>query len=451
MVDRRKPDRDATRSNYPRASVRQKKRRSLGALLAYVFFAVFVLGGIYMGCIFVTSIASMLQLGPVTVALPRPPAPGLPGAASEAPAWKGTERINILLMGLDQRENERGQPTRSDTLIVLTIDPATKSAGMLSLPRDLWVTIPGHGENKINTGYFFGEVDKKGNGPSLAMRTVQTFLDIPIHHYAVVDFLGFEKLIDAIGGVTIDVEKPLKDDEYPTPDYGYMRIYVPAGIQHMTGERALQYARSRHADNDLGRNKRQQQVILAARSQVMKLDIIPKLPTMLGILQQALQTDFSPGDILALARLSRDIDSKNVVSRSVDVSMINDVYGDGSILTVKRPELAKAMAEIFSDPRLRNESANIEVQNGSDRAGLANSTATSLKNLGYKVLKVGNAERSDYKESVVIDYTGKKTTANSLAQLLGISLKNVKSASASPKDKDSIDILIILGPEAKIP
>jgi len=427
----------------------RRKNRSFASLLAYVLIAIFVAGGIYAGCIFASSVASMIEIGPVSISVPRPPAPAISGITSDSPVWKGDERVNILLLGLDQREDQKGQPTRSDTIIVLTIDPRTKSAGMLSLPRDLWVPIPGHGENKINTGYFFGEVDKRGNGPILAMRTVEDFLGIPIHHYAVVDFQGFEKLIDAIGGVTIDVEKPIRDDEYPTPDYGTISIYIPAGVQHMDGQRALQYARTRHADSDFGRIKRQQQVLIAARNQVMRLDIIPKLPNMLGILQESIKTDLAPADILALAGLLREIDSENIISRSIEPSMVNDVNGDGTVLIVKRNELAKLMAEVFSDPRVRREAASIEVQNGTSREGLANSTATSLKNLGYDVEKIGNADRSDYRESTIIDFAGKEATTNSLAKLLNVPSKNVRSASA--KGSADVDILVILGQDARVP
>lgn len=450
MPDHGQLRRSVTRTSHHKSVPRPiKSKRSYGSLIAYVLFALFVAGGIYMGCVFVSSVASMLGIASVPVSVPRPVASATGSTASGGSGWKGTERVNILLLGLDQREDQKGMPTRSDTMILLTLDPLTKSAGMLSLPRDLWVPIPGHGENKINTSHFFGEMDQKGNGPILAMRTVQNLLDIPIHHYAVVDFEGFERLIDAIGGITVDVEKPIRDDEYPTPDYGTMSIYIPAGTQHMDGERALQYARSRHSDSDFGRIKRQRQVLLAARNQVLRLDIIPKLPSLLGILQQAIKTDLSPADILGLAMLAREIDGENVVSRGIEADMVNDVYGDGSILTLKRDELVKVMAEVFSDPRVRNESASIEVQNGTNRSGLAGATAASLKNLGYKVVRVSNASRSDYKESTIIDFKGKKATTASLAQLLEVSSKNIRSGSAD--SGVDVDILVILGENAKIP
>ncbi len=381
--------------------------------------------------------------------IPRPSVPIIGDQSGNTPTWKGTDRVNILLLGIDQRPDERDQPTRSDTMIVLTIDPKTKSAGMLSIPRDLWVPIPGHGENKINTANFFGDADKPGNGPALAKRTVQDLLGIPIHYYVRVDFQGFKKLIDMVGGVNIDVERPLKDNEYPTEDYGIQRVYIPAGIQHMDGETALQYARSRHADNDFARSQRQRQVILAARQQALQLNILPKLPGMLTTIMQAVKTDLSPTDLLALAGLLRDIDSNSIVSEAIDDSMVNDMNHDGTVLTLKRQEAQKVINEVFYGYRVKQEAAKIEVQNGTGRTGLAASVAEQLKNAGYSVVKIGNAS-SDYKETAIIDYSDKKATTDALANLLKVAPKNVRTMSSSSAEDKDIDILVILGQDVKI-
>lgn len=398
----------------------------------------FILGGLYFGCIFITSVFSWIPF-------PQPSVPII-GQSDNIPTWKGSERVNILLIGLDQRPDEKGQPTRGDTLIVVTVDPKTKSAGMLSIPRDLWVPIPGHGENKINTAHFFGELDRKGNGPVLAKRTVQDLLGVPIHYYVRVDFQGFEKLIDMIGGITLDVERPLKDNEYPTENYGVQRIYIPTGIQHMDGRTALQYARSRHADNDYERNRRQQKVLLSARQQALQLNLLPKLPGMLSTILQSVQTDISPTDLLALAKLTREVDSNSIVSGTIDDTMVNDVNGDGTLLTPRRQDIARLVNEVFFGYRAKQEAAKIEIQNGTGRTGFAASVANQLKSAGYTVVKIGNAE-SYYKETVIIDYSGKKATVNAIADWLKASAKNVRTVS-SPENKNDIDILIILGEDA---
>src|SRR5262249_15005137 len=128
------------------------------------------------------------------------------------PDWQGTDRVNILLLGIDKRDNEPIEGTRSDTMMLASIDPVSKSAALVSLPRDMWVRIPGWGQQRINVAHAVG-------GPDLAMQTVSSDFGIPIQYYARVDFRGFEQMVDAVGGVVIDVDWPVKDDEYPTADY----------------------------------------------------------------------------------------------------------------------------------------------------------------------------------------------------------------------------------------
>ncbi|GIW03779.1 MAG: hypothetical protein KatS3mg059_0399 [Thermomicrobiales bacterium] len=164
-------------------------------------------------------------------------------AAPELPEWDGTERLTILLLGVDRREDE---PSRSDTMILVNIDPIKKTAAMMSIPRDLKVMIPGYGMDKINAAYAFGDRDEvPGGGPGLAIRTIEANFGIRIDYFAEVDFNGFIKIIDTVGGVMIDVPYPIKDDAYPADGTNYMRVYFSAGWQHMDGKRALQYARTR--------------------------------------------------------------------------------------------------------------------------------------------------------------------------------------------------------------
>jgi LCP family protein required for cell wall assembly len=194
-------------------------------------------------------VRSALATGPLTSA---PPMGGLGVGTehNEYPRWNGKERVNILVLGVDQRPGERG-PWRTDTMIVVSVDPVSKSAGMLSLPRDLWVEIPGYGQDRINTAYVVGDLNKfPGGGPALAKKTVQYNLGEPIHYYVRVNFLAFQKLIDLIGGVDIYVEQEINDPTYPDMNYGYDPLHIPAGWQHLDGALALKYARTRHASSD---------------------------------------------------------------------------------------------------------------------------------------------------------------------------------------------------------
>ncbi|MFN8534001.1 MAG: LCP family protein [Dehalococcoidia bacterium] len=274
---------------------------------------------------------------------------GPPGEAG--PVWGGRERVNILLIGLDNREDESGDWARADTNMVVSIDPATGSAGILSIPRDVWMVYPVSGywtEDRINSTWVHARSMRyPGGGPALAKRVVSYNLSIPIHFVAYIDFNGFIKVIDTLGGLTVDVPKPLKDNEYPTEYYGYQRIYFSAGLQHMDGERALIYARSRHQDSDVFRAGRQQQLMVAAREKALSLDLLPKLPRLMVDMKDTVQTDMKPAEILALARLAASIDTKDMVIRTVPSS--NFITSQGaSIQLIDRGALQRVMDEVFN-------------------------------------------------------------------------------------------------------
>jgi LCP family protein required for cell wall assembly len=246
--------------------------------------------------------------------------PRLTPSTVDVPEWSGKERVNFLVLGTDRREGETGG-TRTDTVIVLTLDPVSRRAGMLSLPRDLWVTIPGYGQERINAAYELGEQAKPGGGPELARKTVEQLLGVPVHHYALVGFAGFQRLVNEVGGVVVDVERPIKDNEYPDRDYSLRRIFFQPGLQRLDGESALWYVRTRHADSDYGRARRQQQVLLALRAQALRLDLLPKVPGILAALADTVKTDLRPADLVGLARIAKDVDTAHLVNRVVDESM----------------------------------------------------------------------------------------------------------------------------------
>ncbi|MGQ9516789.1 MAG: LCP family protein [Anaerolineae bacterium] len=235
------------------------------------------------------------------------------------------KRINILLLGIDQRPDETG-PFRTDTMIVVTIDPETGAVGMLSIPRDLWVPIPGYGENRINTAHFLGDLHKyPGGGPALAKKTVSYNFGFPVHYYVRVNFEGFRRLIDMIGGVDIDVPYEIRDDQYPDENYGYDPLYIPAGRIHMDGALALKYARTRKADSDFQRARRQQQIILAVKDKVLSLNLLPsllpKIPELLRTLSDSIQTDIPTEELIQLARLVRDLDTEHIKTVVIDETM----------------------------------------------------------------------------------------------------------------------------------
>lgn len=232
--------------------------------------------------------------------------------------------INILLLGTDTRPDQ--DATRTDAMILVHFNPKSGRASLLSIPRDLWVDIPGFGPKRINAAYPLGENQfGRGGGGALVKETVSNLVGVPVHHFVLVDFEGFKKVIDTIGGITIDVPGPIDDPNYPTEDYRTVSIHFDQGPQHMDGERALIYARTRHADSDFGRNERQQQVLVAIFQQMRDQGLLSQL-TMLddytGALRDYVRTDMTRSQMLDLAQLAPGIDLNKVQRYFIGPNMI---------------------------------------------------------------------------------------------------------------------------------
>jgi len=405
---------------------------------------------------------------------------GGPVPVPEIEPWQGTDRVNVLVLGIDERENEHG-PWRTDTIILLTIDPLTHSAGMLSIPRDLWVPIPGYDEGRINTAHWLGDAyGYPGGGPALAMRTVQYNFGVPIHYYVRLNFSAFEQLVDLIGGIDVCVGQmvgdtcvgeDISDPTYPSSDpndpYGYDPLYIPGGMTHMNGALALRYARTRHTPGgDFDRAMRQQQVLLAILDRVTRLNLLPQLVTQAGPLWQTMNrsvsTDLSLEQVIALANLATQIPRENIRTAVIDENYTQpwETPDGQQVLVPVRDEIRNLMAEIFTVPsaagentqdpatRLRDEAATVMVQNGTTTAGLAQATAEYLQGQGLNVVGFGNADRSDYTNSLIYVYTGKQFTAETIARLLGLPATAIVPVSGS---QTAVDIIVILGATYQTP
>jgi LCP family protein required for cell wall assembly len=218
-----------------------------------------------------------------------------------------------------------------------------REVALLSIARDLWVEIPGHGENRINSAYFYGEFEgTEEAGPGLMKRTIEHNFGVAIDYYGTLDFECFKQTVDILGGITVDVPEAISDDRYPDDSYGYKRIYIPAGSQHMNGETALQYVRARHETSDFSRMRRQQQAILAMREKALRLDIIFSLPELLPAFRDAFSTDLPGQDLLALANLATRIELEDIQLRVIDESMtIPYSAADGAQVLLPRLEWQK--------------------------------------------------------------------------------------------------------------
>jgi len=266
------------------------------------------------------------------------------------------ERINILLLGIDKRQIEMG-PSRTDTMIVLSIDPKSGSVGMLSIPRDLWVPIPGYGENKINVAHFIGDWKKyPGGGPALAKKTVSYNFGFPVHYYVRLNFEGFRQVIDTIGGLDIEVPREINDSLYPDENFGYEPLHIPAGLIHMDGDLALKYARTRKTDSDFNRARRQQQVIIAVKDKVLQLNLLPsllsKLPELSRTLSDVIDTDMPMDEVFQLARLAGAMDMDNIKTVIIGESMtIPHTTPDGIWVVLPiREQIRPVIDDLFWSP-----------------------------------------------------------------------------------------------------
>lgn len=206
-------------------------------------------------------------------------------------------QTDILVMGLDSREGE-GWLARADSVMLVGINPALLRVSLLSIPRDLSVDTPGYGMQRINTVNMLGEMEQAGRGAALLAEAVEQNFGISIERTVRLDFHGFVELIDAVGGITIDVERAIVDNLYPTADGGVTSIRFESGVQHMDGERALIYARTRHADDDYRRAERQQQVVSALLG---RLANPVYWPAALSVLNRSVDTNLTVWDMLRLA------------------------------------------------------------------------------------------------------------------------------------------------------
>jgi len=332
------------------------------------------------------------------------------------PVWTERERLNVLLLGVDSRGDSTTQNT--DTMIVLSLDPVNKTAAMLSIPRDVYIDRPGVFTDKINAAYAYGGYD-------LTRKVVEDLLGIRLNAYALVDFDAFTKIVDAVGGVVIDVKRPVRDESYPTPDYGVERLDITAGPQLMDGQTALRFARSRHDTNDYSRAQRQQLVLSALRTRISEGDFLRGLPALVDRVGSAVQTNFDPANILPLAQFGTGIDGDAIRSEvlypcggSYPHCELQSSGGDGGFYLIPdRAKIRDLAAALFYDPQVKSEGASVEVRSAGARNGVAQSVADRLTERAFVVSNVTDGATG--RSAVLVRNGSKRYTANALAAQLG--------------------------------
>jgi LCP family protein required for cell wall assembly len=272
-----------------------------------------------------------------------------------------TEPTTVLLLGTDRRNTTSGTDN-TDAILLFYLDPGSQRAAMLSIPRDLYVDIPGHDQNRINTAYAYGERDGTG-GLALARQTVSATLGIPVDHAVLIDFTVFVTVIDAIGGIEVDVPHDIYDSTYPDSGIGYDPFYISSGSHHLDGATALKYARTRATvGGDFDRTTRQRQVVMAVRNQVLSLDLMPSLiarsPTLWANLQGTFEADLTLSEIIDLAITANHIPSNQIATGSIDDSCtLPWVTPSGAQVLLPLPDVIDSLVSDLISPAAASASA----------------------------------------------------------------------------------------------
>jgi LCP family protein required for cell wall assembly len=371
---------------------------------------------------------------------------------------EGDGRINVLLLGVGGGEHDGGN--LSDTIMVASIDPVNKTIAMLSLPRDMYVKIPGYGYSKINAAHSYG-------GPELAKKVVSTILDLPIHYYVQADFAGFKQAVDAVGGVDVTSTERLYDSAYPCDNNrGYCPFVLPVGVHHMNGTLALKYARCRHGScgNDFGRAARQQQLLAALREKALTASTLTnpvKLSGLISSVGNHARTDLQLAELQKLAAIIKDVDmskaATKVLSDAPDNLLKNgsaQFPGAGSILIPKAgafvyDDIQELAHSLFVDAYLKREAAKVEIQNGTLRRGLGAAVAKQLQAYNYAITATTTAPEQNHTTSQIIDYSGGKKPYT--VKYLESRFKATVQRVTPPADGQvRPDVVIIVGSDYKL-
>ena len=377
------------------------------------------------------------------------------------------ERINLLVLGLDRKVGGPVGFERTDTVLVMSVDPYSKTAGVFSVPRDLVVEIPdgrgGHFLERINVAYQYGDSVLQGypgGGPGLAMDTIEHNFDIPIDHYAIVDFEAFIGLVDEIGGINVNVPEYRASTNFANCEgcRGYFVEFYP-GLQHMDGERALTYARIRQNTDDLDRIDRQQLIMMAIAQQAIGLDLLlpNNLISLFDKYNASVDTSIAAWQVPGYAALLSDVGVHQLKTVSINSAVELGVLGEASVLYADWEKVGQLKNQIFLDGVLQAESALIHLQNSSADQGLSGRIADFLRAQGMAPENIVEFPAGDglvQQTTTIYNLNGKIRTSETLAEWLGLGEDRVVDGSeveASPYWSSGADVFVVLGDDASVP
>lgn len=396
------------------------------------------------------------------------------------------DRINILLLGMGGAGHDG--PYLTDTNIIVSLKPSTKEIAMISVPRDLGTEINGYGVRKINFANSYGEAQTAGQGGEFARKIFEKTFSLDIPYYVRVDFKAFEEMIDAVGGLKINVQNSFVDTQFPGEGVSYKTVNFPAGEQTMNGVTALEYARSRHGNNgegsDFARSRRQQQILTALKEKLLSFGTYTnplKVQQLLRALSNHITTNLNFGQIMYLSGLVRD-SSDNikmfVIDDSVNGYLHSGITSSGAYMLFPKTgnfnSINQTIKDIFSteiktnntttETTKKNEpifpTGKIEIQNGTWRAGLAAKWQVALQEKGFTMLAAGNSIKRPIDKTTiyVLKSNVSKEILDALTKEVPGSIENtiptwltapVTSSESSVGYNKEADILIILGTDIK--
>ncbi len=338
-------------------------------------------------------------------------------AADKPLQGEADDRVNVLLLGIGGPGHEG--PYLTDTMMIASFKPSTNQVALLSIPRDLVVNIPGYEYRKINNVLSFGrDQNYPGGGEALAVKVVSDTLDIPIQYYGLIDFKGFQEIIDRVGGIDVTVDAAFTDSQFPTANFGYQTIRFAAGPQHMDGLTALNFARSRHGTNgegsDFARAARQQKIIEALKDKLLSFGTLSnpkKISDILGSLGTHSQTNMEVWEIIRLAKLAGGVQRGQIINRVLEDSptgLLRSATGSGgAYILVPRDGTYKNVKflarNVFLIRQAEQEAANVLVVNATSFTNLAQTVGRSVEDLGLKVLRTVGLKETTVGQTVTLE------------------------------------------------
>ena len=356
--------------------------------------------------------------------------------------------VHFLLIGLDSARNLGSQNT--DVVIVAAVNKDTKQASLLSIPRDLWVYIPTYGWHRINIAHKIGHRSGyPGGGPGLLMDTIEMNLGIPMDHWVRMDFQGFARVVDELGGINMTVACPVNLRYVAPLSKDQEEMILEPGVHHMDGATALRYVRTRRDGTDFDRARRQQQFIRAVWDQTKSPDTITRIPGLWSALSDSFTTDLNVLDVVALAPVALEIRPERVRSTYIGPDQVkNWVTADGwTVLLPNYEKIPQVVSGLYAPPsasedQAAGEAARIQVRNGTYRHQLAKIGAEELRWHGLNIVDTGLADRPDYQRTHIIVFNDKPKAIELLTGLLSVKPEDVIQ---QPDSNQPADIQVILG------